>query len=64
MKADIAATQGDINNKAVQLDILNQREIDLKDSRARDADAFTERQAQSQIVVQSLELVIEKFETL
>lgn len=46
------------------MDILNQREIDLKDSRARDADEFARRQAQSQQVVEALDFIIDKFETL
>lgn len=47
LKQEINGAEGDIRNKAMQLDILNQREIDLKDSRARDADEFVRRQAQS-----------------
>jgi chromosome segregation ATPase len=64
LKAEIAQLEGEIRNKGVQLDILNQREIDLRDARARDADDFAKRQAQSTEVVGALELIIEKFSTL
>jgi hypothetical protein len=56
--------EGDIRNKKQQLDILNQREIDLRESRARDADDFAKRQAQSVEVIGALDLIIEKFSTI
>lgn len=43
LKAEIAAIEGDIRNKVIQLDLLDRREVDLKDSRARDADDFVRR---------------------
>ena len=64
LKAEIAQLEGEIRNKGMQLDILNQREIDLRDARARDADDFAKRQAQSTEVVGALELIIEKFSTI
>jgi chromosome segregation ATPase len=64
LKQEISQLEGDIRNKKQQLDILNQREIDLRDSRARDADNFAKRQSQSVEVVGALDLIIEKFSTI
>jgi chromosome segregation ATPase len=64
LKAEISQIEGDIRNKGIQLDILDHREIDLKDSRARDAEDFERRQATSTEVVGALDLIIEKFATI
>jgi chromosome segregation ATPase len=64
LKAEISQLEADIKNKGIQLEILDQREIDLKDSRARDAEDFVKRQSQSTEVVSALELIIEKFSTI
>jgi septal ring factor EnvC (AmiA/AmiB activator) len=64
LKQEISRLEGDIRNKKQQLDILNQREIDLRESRARDADDFARRQAQSVEVIGALDLIIEKFSTI
>lgn len=64
LKAEIQSIEADIRNKNIQLDLLNQREIDLKDSRARDVDDFAIRQEQSNNVLNALDLIIEKFSTI
>lgn len=64
LKQEKNQVEGEIRNKGIQMDILNGREVDLKDSRARDADDFAKRQAQSVEVVGALDLIIEKFATI
>jgi hypothetical protein len=64
LKAEIASIEGDIRNKVIQLDLLDRREVDLKDSRARDSDDYARRQETSNGVVAALDLIIEKFSTI
>jgi len=64
LKGEISQLQGEIKNKGIQLEILNQREVDLQNARAQDADDFQNRQRQSVEVVGALDLIIEKFDSI
>jgi len=64
LKGEIGQLQGEIKNKGIQLEILNQREVDLQNARAQDAEDFQNRQRQSVEVVRALDLIIEKFDTI
>jgi hypothetical protein len=64
LKAEISRIESEIRIKEAQLEILNQREVELDAARTRDAEEFTRRQNQAVEVIGALELIIEKLSTI
>lgn len=64
IQSEISRLKADIANKKAQIDILNVREVDLREARELDAAEFENRQRTSVEVVGALELIIEKLQTI
>lgn len=60
LTSEIANLSNDINNKAKQLEILDNREITLRAERETDAFAYAARTAQTEEVIGALDLILEK----
>lgn len=60
LTSEIANLRNDINNKAKQLEILDNREITLREERETDAFAYAARTAQTEEVIGALDLILEK----
>lgn len=60
LEAEIATLRADIANKAKQLEILDNREITLREERENDAFAYAARTAQTEEVIGALEIILEK----
>lgn len=64
LNSEIANLRADIANKAKQLEILDNREITLREERETDAFAYAARTAQTEEVIGALEMILERLSTI
>lgn len=64
LKPEITQAEGEINQKSTQLAILEAREAELRTQRLRDAEAFAERMAKANEVLEAIDLILDKLNGL
>jgi chromosome segregation ATPase len=60
----VAQLEQDLENKIIQLDILNEQEAELTEQRAKDAEAFKKFDFETEQVIDAVEVIIQKLSTI
>lgn len=64
LSAKVAQLEQDVENKQVQLDILNEQETNLREQRAEDAENFKRFENETEGVIEAVEVIIQKLSSI
>lgn len=64
LAAKVAQLEQDVENKVVQLDILNEQETNLREQRANDNDSFKTFEVETEGVIEAVEVIIQKLSAI
>ncbi|KAM3132912.1 hypothetical protein pb186bvf_015060 [Paramecium bursaria] len=64
LSAKVAQLEQDVENKIVQLDILNEQEANLREQRASDNDNFKRFEVETEGVIEAVEVIIQKLSSI